>query len=468
MNLNKEKYYLIGIGGIGMSSLAEYLISLGNEVSGCDKIIDTDLIRSLINKNIEVKDENNCYEQIIKFNPNKIISTNNVPFDHPVLKYANDKSIKILNRLEILSYFTNSKKIIGVTGSHGKTSTSGMISYIFRNTNMSPTSFIGGIMSQINTNFEIGDSDYIVIEACEAYREFLHLTPDISIITNISLEHLETYKDMDDIENTYLNYVNNTKKDGNIIINTDDFFMQNWVKKLNRKFYTYGINKNNQNFAADNIELKDFYSKYDLFFNNKKIAEVKINIPGIHQIKNSVAAIATAFLYGIDIDKIVSVFENYKGVERRFQLVGNLNKCPVYDDYGHHPKEIENMLEVLKNSFLGKRIIFFQPHKYTRTKFLWNEFIDVFYRYADSIDTLYLTDVYPAGDPFDEIYNSENLQKELVLKNINCKYIKFDHDFENLIKEVNYFKYSLNLNDVILCLGAGVLDKLAKKISSIN
>lgn len=463
-----NKYYFVGIGGIGMSALAEYMQGLNNIIYGCDIDIEREIIYNLQAKNIFITNEENIYENLLNINPNFIVITNTVLDSHSAIIFAKKFNIKILKRSELLGNISNDKNLIGITGSHGKTSTTGLISHIFIKENKSPTIFVGGIMPLINNNFIKGNSNDFILEADDAYKSFLDLTPSTSIITNISYEHLETYKDWNDIKSSFLQYINNTKKDGIIIINNDDEIMRNFSKKINREFISYGLNINKNNFSASNIILNDFNSEYTLYIDQKEICRAYLSIPGIHQIKNSLAAIIASIQNNISIENIVKNLSSYNGVNRRFEFIGYLNKCKIYDDYGHHPKELNVIFETLCNAHKNnKKIVFFQPHKYTRTKFLWNEFIEVFNNFKNKIDTFYITDVYAAGDLFDKDYNSEELIKNLKRININAEYIPFEKNFYSLKKKAFYIKNNLKENDAILCLGAGVLDNFAKILTQI-
>ena len=463
-----NKYYFVGIGGIGMSALAEYMQGLNNQICGCDSDIDREIIYNLQKKNIFITNEENVYEELLKINPNFIVITNTVLDNHPAIIFAKKFNIKILKRSELLGNISNDKNLIGITGSHGKTSTTGLISHIFIKENRFPTIFVGGIMPLINNNFIKGTSNDFILEADDAYKSFLDLTPSTSIVTNISYEHLETYKDWNDIENSFLQYINNTKINGNIIINNDDEVMKKFSKKINREFITYGLEINQNNYSASNILLNDFNSEYTLFINQKEICQVCLSIPGIHQIKNSLAAIIASMKNNIPIENIVKYLNSYNGVNRRFEFIGYLNKCKIYDDYGHHPKELNMIFETLCNAHKNnKKIVFFQPHKYTRTKFLWNDFIEVFNNFKYKIDKFYITDVYAAGDLFDKEYNSQELIKNLKSINVNSEYIPFEKDFFSLILEARSIKNNLNENDAILCLGAGLLDNFAKILTLI-
>ncbi len=451
-----EKIFFIGIGGIGMSSLAVYAKHLGYYVAGSDQDLFSNTIQLLKKSDIEVIDENLTTENDIN-NFEIIVITNTVKNDHRLYILSKKLNKTILLRSQFLGHVTNNKKIIGITGSHGKTTTTSIIGHIFQQSKMNPTVKVGGIMKNYDTNLLIGNSDYLILEADDAWKSFLDINPFISIITSISYEHLEVYKDLDDIEKTFLKYAEKTSKDGIIVINNDSAFLKKFIKKINHSnIITYGTSKDSD-YVIKNINLNKNTVNFSLFFKNDYLDTYNINLFGIHNIKNTTAAIIVGLHSKINNENIKNSLISYKGVERRFEYTGYCNNINVYDDYAHHPIEINYMLSILETKNI-KAYIFFQPHKYVRTKHLWNEFINVFLKYKKNIETLYITDVYSAGDPYDEIFNSENLVKSLQPKLKNIIYVPFDYEFKNLLS----YKKDLILNSnntIILTLGAGLMNR---------
>jgi UDP-N-acetylmuramate--alanine ligase len=456
--------YFVGIGGIGMSALAQYSLKNGIDACGCDKDLENDTIKIMQQNGILVYDEIYFLESVLNKKIDAFIINNVIKEDHIALKFAKEKNIPIILRSQLLGYFVNSKKLISITGSHGKTSTTALISHIFNYAKKEPTFFVGGIMSQIKNNFIFGKSNLVILESDDAYRSFLTLLPETSIVTNISLEHLETYKDIDDIKSTFLKFINQTRPNGNIIINTDCKNIIDLKDKISRPFLEYGISSIRQNYFAKNIELNGLNAKYDLYINGLFVDSIFIPISGIHGVKNSLASIAASMIYGISIECIKGAFLKYFGVERRMQFVGYFNhKHMVYDDYGHHPVELDSTFSVV-SKMENKSVVIFQPHKYSRTKSLWDDFLAVFNKYKNKIEAFYITDVYSAGDDYDEIYNSKNFVKELSKENINAIYVPFDNDFINLKNKINFDFENKEEKLILLCQGAGALNKLAKML----
>ena len=334
-NNKNLKFFFVGIGGIGMSALACYLSNKNFLVYGSDLDLNNKTIENCLKNNIKIFNENEAIKKIKEILPDFIVLTNTLKNDNSIIKFADKNNFILIKRSELLGQLLKNKKIIGITGSHGKTSTTGLISSILNFSKFKPDIFIGGFLESIKNNFQIGKSEYSVVEADDAYKSFLDLKPFISIVTSISLEHLETYKNMNDIYKNFLKYINLTKKNGFIFINTDELEMIEWSKKIKRKFFTYGISKKNQNYSADNIILNSFSSTYSFYKYNKFLGEVFLPLPGLHQIKNSIVAIAAAEKIGISFENSVFALKNHKGVERRLTPVGKFNKTIVYDDYAH-------------------------------------------------------------------------------------------------------------------------------------
>jgi UDP-N-acetylmuramate--alanine ligase len=466
VNFPYLRVFFVGIGGISMSGIAIYLKRHGYFVFGCDSFLSQKSVSFLESNGVNVVcDDSSLFAHLEYLKPDCIVFTNTVSNEHCAYKYAIKSNMKTFTRAELLGRILKDKKVIGVTGAHGKTSTTGMIAYILMRSGYSPTVFIGGFMQGIDSNVVCGDSDYAVVEADDAYRSFLTLTPFVSVVTTISFEHVEEYESLKDVENTFLKYVNQTKTNGIAIINADYRKMQKWALSIDtERVIFYGLS-DSFNYYAKRLKLSPFSSIYDLYRNNKLVGRVYLPIPGEHHVNNSIAAIATADFLGIEIKEAISHLKIYSGVERRFHKIGKYNGTTVYDDYGHHPNEIKKMLSVISSLAKhkrGKAYVFFQPHKYTRTKAFWSEFIKIFS--YEGIFKSFITDVYAAGDDYDPVYNSENLVSRLRENKIDSEYIPFDSKYRGLIRKLNEIECRLNSNDVILCLGAGTLDQFAKLI----
>ncbi len=461
---NYRNFYFVGIGGIGMSSLASYLHKKGVNISGCDGDLFQKSIYQLQDEKVEIHAENECENYLKKNTPDILVFTNNVPENHPAYLYARTHSLFCITRAQLLGMIVNPMKTIGITGSHGKTSTTAMIATIFLESSFDPTIFVGGFMQSIKSNIRTGNSEYAIVEADDAYRSFLTLTPHTAIITTVGFEHLETYKNWDDIYETFTHYLNNTLPDGNIIVNYDCPHAKLCAEQSKRNHFSYGTKKEYK-FSAQNIIAMPHSSSYEIYEEKIKKGVVNVPLPGIHMVYNSVAAYAAARCYGISPEQACDGLSKYKGVERRFEQCGTYKTCPVIDDYGHHPTEINYVLGAARARCKGRLIVFFQPHKYSRTHHLWNEFITVLS--AHKVDQLYITDIFPAGETeCIENHSAYNLAKEVSSKTVSCEHVPFNDNFEILFEKINLIKTPLTSEDIILCLGAGKLDKFASFLCS--
>lgn len=455
----KNKIFFIGIGGIGMSALALYANAEKYIVLGADKDLNNNTITLLKNANITIFDEDYVNKKIIS-NADIIVITNTILPTHRLYKFSLELNKKILYRSQFLAQLIINKKVIGITGSHGKTTTTGITGHLLQEGLKNPTVFVGGIMNNYKTNLLIGSSQYLVIEADDAYKSFLDLNPFISVITSISYEHLETYKNLNNIEEAFLQYAESTSHSGIVVINNDSIFLKEFIKKIRHpNIITYGVN-DDADYRIKNCVYSETKSHFSLFYKDFFLNRYTINLLGIHNIKNSVAAIIVSLNTKIKSIDIINGLLSYKGIERRFEHKGSYNKLNIYDDYAHHPVEIDAVLSILVIKNI-QAYIFFQPHKYIRTKYLWNDFISVFLKYQTNIKKLYIIDVYSAGDAYDETYNSKNLANILNSQTENVIFIPFDNEFKNLLAHKETFINEEYKETILLTLGAGIMNRFA-------
>jgi UDP-N-acetylmuramate--alanine ligase len=459
-------YFFVGIGGIGMSALAEYMKQAGYDVCGSDKDLQHLITDHLKKKEIYIFSEEDSLDMLdyfyfLKFKHIILVRTNTVLDSHPLIKWALKKSVNIKYRAEILSECLKKKEIIGITGSHGKTSTTGLIGSLFIDAGIDPTIFIGGVLEKIKSNLYVGRSSIAVVEADDAYKSFLTLNPKIAVVTTISYEHLETYKNWDEIYRTFAEYTNRAEIK---IVNYDSKEIKEWVNLYIKNPITYGSAFSGAMFTSRNIKMENNISSYDLYFKGFFLVTIKLPVISIPLIKNSMAAIIVGLEYNIPVDIIQKSLWHFQGVQRRLENVGLYKKkTSIMDDYGHHPIEIDIVFETLFKKFKGRLIVFFQPHKYTRTYHLWNDFLNVLKKYP--IYALYVTDVFDAGDEIIPEYTSEVLVKTLNKKNIH--YLSFHNIYEQVKNVLNSID-DLNEDDCILTLGAGKLNELALYLSKIK
>jgi UDP-N-acetylmuramate--alanine ligase len=459
----KTHMHFMGIGGIGMSGIAKVLRQQGYIISGCDNNLDQTTIRELINLGCKIS-TNHCGTECNNSSINYLIYSSAINQNHPEIVNAKNNGIKVVHRAEILAELMKRKFSIAVGGSHGKTTTTSLISHILIQVKTDPTVIIGGALKNLGSNAHFGKSNIMVVEADESDKSIEKLFPSIAIITNIDLEHLDVFKNIDDIKNTFSKFINNLPFYGKAIICHDDINCQKLIENCPAQYITYGI-KNKSNFMATNILLEPQSSKFDLLIDNIFICNIKLNIPGRHNILNALGAIAAIRQLEIPVAIITDALASFEGVERRFSLNGYYKGAAIFDDYAHHPNEIKATIEMANLSVKNKLRVVFQPHRYTRTYHLWNEFIDMLANCK--IDELIITDIYSAGEPEIENITSQRLLKEIQAKNHHLKATHFPDtgDF-GLIK--SYLNDCIDDGDLILILGAGKIHQLAKGLVNQN
>lgn len=459
--------HFMGIGGIGMSGIAKVLRQQGYIISGCDNNLNQSTIRELINLGCHISSDHcgpECHDRTIKY----LIYSSAINQNHPEIVHAMNNGIKVVHRAKILAELMKRKFSIAVGGSHGKTTTTSLISHILLQSHIDPTVIIGGELKNLGSNAQLGKSNILIAEADESDKSIENLLPSIALITNIDLEHLDVFKNIEDITNTFGKFINNLPFYGKVVICNDDKNCQKLMKINQADYLTYGID-NNSNFMAKNIMLEPKSSKYDLYIANNFICKVFLNIPGKHNILNSLGAIAVSTLLEIPMKLISESLVNFEGVERRFSLNGYYKGAAVFDDYAHHPTEIKATIEMANLSVKNKLRVVFQPHRYTRTHHLWHEFIDILTNCK--IDELIITDIYSAGEPEIANITSQRLLAEIKAKNYNknnniiATYLPATADFD-LIK--SHLHSSIEDGDLILILGAGKVHQLAKCLANQN
>jgi len=478
--LRMKTYFFVGIGGISMSGLAQAIFSLYSPVRvfGCDRDITQQTVKNLSNVGIDVyfDDYLSCQKKLLLCLPDYIIVVDNLESLHWIHSFSLAHSIPLIKRGMLLASLVRDKKCIAVSGSHGKTTTTAMIAHIFLMAGYDPLIFIGGYMEikKKRDNFFCGRGEWAIVEADDAFKGFLELSPMVSIITTIGYEHLETYRDFSDIQNHFFQFADNTKECGEVIFCNDDPLMESWGKKLEKKVIRYGTRLDLLGeIKAKNIQSLEKKSVFSFCKNGDEYGSVICNIPGIHNVKNALAAIEVALFAKIPFSTIVTALETFLSVERRFEYRGKIGFADCYDDYGHHPTEIECTLSVMKNlnGGRGRRFIFFQPHKYSRMKHLWNEFIRIFNEGV--FDHLYITDVYSAGEKIDSLYTSKRFVEQLLSQVSNnskkeIHYLPMEDNFTSLLAAICKLQSTVKNDDIILFLGAGIMNQLCSRAIDAN
>ena len=446
--IDKNKYiHMIGIGGVSMSGIAEILLNMGFKISGSDANVSSTTERlSKEGMKITIGQSADNINDDIAF----VAYTAAIKENNPELMEARKRNIPCIERSILLGELTRMyKNTIAICGTHGKTTTTSMTSISFINAEKDPTVQVGADLRQLNnTNYKIGNSDFFIIEACEYVRSFLSFSPKSIALLNIEADHLDYYKDLEDIKSAFNEFLSYAPADGAIIYNNDDQNCIDVAQNKKAQKITFGIN-NESNWMAKNIEIIDGFYKFDAVNNEKKIS-IELSVPGYHNIYNALATIAISDFYGITLENIQKSLKDFTGAHRRFEYVGKLNNAKIYDDYAHHPTEIKATINAAKQMKHNKLWVIFQPHTYTRTSTLFDEFSKAF----SEVDEVILTDIYAARETDTGIVSSKMLANAINKVSDNCIYIS---TFEE-IKE--YLKKNVKENDLVLTVGAGSITKL--------
>ena len=454
----KEKIHFVGIGGIGMSGLAQVMKTMGFKVQGSDLVDSKNVERC---KKIGIKIYKTHNKNNIK-NCTIIVRSSAVTNNNPEIKAAKEKKLNILKRAEMLAHIVSLKTNIVITGSHGKTTTTSLISKILSSAKLDPTIINGGVINSLNSSAKLGKGEWAVLEADESDGSFLNFPVNYSVVTNIDKEHLDFYKDFKSLKNSFVKFLNKTPPLGKSFICIDDYEIKNIVNKIDKKnFLSYGFSKN-ANFQILNPTYKKNYSTFNLKVSvpgSKKniIKNIRLNLIGQHNILNSVAAIALCLHIGVKIDIIKKSLWQFTGIQRRLTKVFSIQEREFYDDYAHHPTEIKSVLKSLKTTSFGRKIIsVFQPHRYSRLRLLKKDFASSF---KDS-NLVILCPVYPAGEKVDKKYNSIDFA-ELISKNSKVQVIMI----KNEIDLRKFFIKNLFDNEIVVCMGAGSISKWIREMN---
>lgn len=455
-----EIIHFVGIGGIGMSGLALIMKGKGFKVQGSD-IVNNKNIERLRKEKIKVFIEHK--KQNIEKGTILVISSA-IKKNNPELLEAKKKQLPIYKRGEMLANIVSLTKNIVVVGSHGKTTTTSLIASIFQETKIDPTIINGGVINSINNSAKLGKSDWSILEADESDGSFVFIPPTYSIITNIDREHMDYYGTMNKLNKYFENFVNKVPSFGKSFICLDDKNNKNLIKNIkNKNFYTYGLGKKS-NFCIKNIKQLKEFSEFDLNIKlpNKKnqlIKKFKIPLLGNHNIKNSVAAAALALTVGLPINNIKKGLKNFKGVQRRFNKIFTFNNVDFYDDYAHHPTEIKEVLNGVKNVYKDyEKICIFQPHRISRLKDLKKEFTFAF----KNADKVILFPIYTAGEKLKLGFSYTNFAKEII-KNSKVQLFLVDDRFQ-LAK---FIKANIYGKKIVIGMGAGTISGWMRELPQL-
>ncbi len=457
-NLDELKQYkhihMIGIGGTSMSGIATILKKWGFYVTGSDAN-QSELVDKLIENNIPVIIGHDL-ENIKR--ANLVVYSAAIPEDDVEMLEAKRLGIQTMERSTFLGLITKAyKNTICVSGTHGKTTTTSMLSVCFLEAKKDPTIQVGAILKQIGGNYRVGNSDCFILESCEYVESFLKFHPRTEVILNIDNDHLDYFKDLDHIKNAFVKFVKLLPEEGLLVVNADDENCASLYKNTTAKIVTFGINNEKCNFVARNIAYdNNGFPLFDVYRNNTFYKSIKLSVPGLHNVYNALACIATCHEYGIEKETIKTALAKYTGAHRRFELVGETNGAYVYDDYGHHPTEIKAVYDAMKKKKYNRSWVVFQPHTYSRTKNLLTDFAQV----LSGFDNIIVTDIYAAREKNTLGISSTDLVNQININRIGKKAI-YMSDFNEIAK---YIRDRVMPNDIVLTIGAGTVTNIGPMI----
>ena len=435
-----RRIHFVGIGGIGMSGIAEVLLNLGYEVSGSD-LRASELTRRLESLGGTVyyghAPENVKEAQVV-------VTSTAVSADNPEVVEAHRLLVPVIRRAEMLAELMRLKYGIAIAGTHGKTTTTSMVATLLSHGGIDPTAVVGGRLNALGSNAKLGQGEFMVVEADESDGSFLKLSPTIAVVTNIDEDHLDYYSGMDEIRGVFLDFINKIPFYGLAVLCLDDANIQSLLPQVQKRFVTYGLTPQ-ADFSATEIEHRGGGTEFTVLYRQEKLGRIRLEMPGQHNVLNALAALAVGRELDVPLKMICEGFESFAGVQRRFQIKLD-DEVMVVDDYGHHPAEIKATLAAARNGWDRRLVVIFQPHRYSRTQALFDEFVTAFYQ----ADILIVMDVYAAGEtPIDGVCG-EDLAKAIA--GHGHRQVNYCASEEAVVSQVQEL---LKPDDIVITLGAG-------------
>lgn len=442
------KGHLVGIGGVSMSPLAEVLHNMGVLISGSD-MNDSDAVRHLKSLGIDVR---------IGHQPENIdgvgfiVRTAAARDDNVEIAAARTMGIPIFERAEAWGYIMRGyKNAVCVSGAHGKTTTTSMVTHILMAAGSDPTVMIGGTLPKLNSGYHVGDGDVIVLESCEYYNSFHSFFPTVAVVINVDADHLDFFKDLDDVKNSFTKFASLVPDNGYIVCNADNVNTMDALKPLERELFTFGLSENAR-VRAVNLAQNGGGFAFDVLNDGQFYCHISLSVPGMHNVDNALAATAAAITLNIPPDAVVEGLAEFNGAGRRFEYKGRLNGAAIYDDYAHHPNELHALLDAVKTLDYSRVIVVFQPHTYTRTHALFNDFITELGR----ADLVFLAEIYAAREKNTVGISSKDLADRI-------PGAVFNPTFEDIEKQICSVAKK---GDIILTVGAGDIYKVGEKLAA--
>ena len=452
-NIKKYKnIHMIGIGGVSMSGIAAILTNWGFHVTGSDWV-QSNITDKLNNMGIKVTIGHNLEDVQ---NSDVVVYSAAIKQDDSEMIEAKKLNIPTIERADFLGELTRCyKDTICISGTHGKTTTTSMVSLCFLEALQDPSIQVGAFLKQIDGNYKVGNSEHFIIEACEYVESFLKFSPKAELILNIDNDHLDYFKTFDNIKNAFIKYVKLLPDDGLLVINGDDKNCLDLVQYTNCNILSYALDYKDSDFYAENIKFdNDGFPEFDVFKNKEFFCSIKLSIPGVHNVLNALGCIALCDYYGIEKEFIKKALIKFTGANRRFEFKGKVNGASIYDDYGHHPTEILATAKSLKNKTYNKSWVVFQPHTYSRTK----NHLDDFANALTIFDNIIVLDIYAARETNTYNISSEDLVNKIHSLGRDAKYIPNFNDC------VDFLKSNVKENDIILTLGAGTVTEIGQML----
>ncbi len=442
--------HFVGIGGIGMSGIAEVLLNLGYQVSGSD-MKESDTTERLRKLGGEIFLGHRA-ENITS--PHVVVISSAVKNDNVEVVAAREKQIPVIPRAEMLAELMRLKYGVAIAGAHGKTTTTSMVATVLAAGGIDPTVVIGGKLNSLGTNAKLGQGEFLVAEADESDGSFLKLSPTIAVVTTIDAEHLDYYRDIDEIKEAFLTFVNKVPFYGVSVLCLDQPHIQALIPRVETRYRTYGMSSQ-ADFQAKEVALKPLGSRFKVVHREEDLGWFELSVPGVHNINNSLAAIAVARELDIDLETVRKALKDFSGVQRRFQIKGEANGIIIVDDYGHHPTEVKATLAAAASGLERRVVVVFQPHRYTRTQHLLEEFFTAF----NQADKLVVLDIYAAGEKPIPGVSGEALYDGI--KKHGHKDVTYIAEKE---KVADYMASVLKKGDLMITLGAGDVWKIGEQV----
>ena len=442
--------HFVGIGGIGMSGIAEVLINLGYHVSGSDKA------QSETTARLQKLGASVALGHAAKNigNVDVVVTSTAVKIDNPEVYEAHQRNIPVIPRAEMLAELLKMKFSVAVSGSHGKTTTTSMVSTVLARGGLDPTMVIGGKLASIGSNARLGDGDIIVAEADESDGSFLKLSPTIAVITNIDREHLDFYPGITEIKDAFLKFANIVPFYGCTVLCADNEHVREIAPLIKRKMITYGI-EHTADYVAQDIKYRASKTEYSLTYKGDRLGQVELFVPGLFNVYNSMAAVAVGRELDLDFGIIKEGLKSFAGVVRRLEMKGTVGDITVVDDYGHHPTEVKATLAAARQVWKGRLIVVFQPHRFSRTKALFEEFTNAF----GNADMLILNDIYPASEEPIAGVNSQVLAE--AIRKAGHRHVEYVAQAEGTIE---FLLNTVKPKDTVITLGAGSIYKIGEAL----